>query len=1462
MDAKIAAGSNLAINGSFDSTPITSPPLGWPTRTLAVVQASATTARSGTNVIKCSPTTATNSSAFTDWGTSATGRTYYVEYWIRADQAIIAANNGLELGMYVSALTTAGTTVNTPVLGSSAAGTPYPKVYLSDLSTTAWTKFAQVFTIPTADTVQARGGFRVPALATAGNTFEIDGFRYIDITEAKSALDAAAAAQAKADLAFGDAQTALTNAGLAQTSANNKNSTYYTASAPSGSGFKLNDIWFRSSDNKVHLWDGDSWEPRVDTAIAAAQTAADGAGSTAVGMANISTSPAPGTLAVAPGAIWQQVDANNTDRIIEQWVANNSKVWVVRKLQDSVFGNINAIKITAGTMSAQRMDAAEMKARWLEAGKVSAVDMVTGTITATSGIIGSLDIGKVTTGEMSGIFIKAFTLQADHMKIGSGTNLFPDPKMIDTAGWPTTAGVTLEGVGTGKNGQGSILIAGSGTQVGLYYSNSDLGKRITVSPNSSYRLNIWVRTSTVAPVGTVSFYARQYPLDGSGFSFTTPNFISNDIKSVGGDGTIPANTWTLMSGVVTTGSIDSALVVGTYKQSGMTGGVRFSDPSIEIMGVGRLIVDGTIQGVHIMTNSISAKHMTITDLTNFAPSLAESPTDWSLTNQMEIVTSGLDASGWRFQVTNATSESRAYGPYMAVNPGENLWMGAHLYRGSGTVSAWLRYYFYDKDKVLLAGGSGTQYVGVPQVSTSAGGVRFEGGALVPAGAAYTRLTFIVSSGTASTGFYNIVGRRRLAGELIIDGTVTSDKVATNGITAKNILVGDFQNFAIGSDFEDAAAVPWTLHADHTISTTQKKSGTSSLRLAAGAGARSSTFVGDLRVKEGEQYYFKLHAYIDATFNGAANSKLRISDQTGGPLLGNVSFTGITRSVWTTTPLETTVTVPAGVTSLTVVLTSDHTVGTAYIDDIQIRRVSEASLIMNLGVEKLTAATALIDTAVVNKFYSEVVRSRRMTTDVMAVGRGVNGIVDEYFEQADTNTYRDTLAGGWGAYGVSGSTSLNFYGGSLTAGTSRSFFFDTMAPTYDKTTYIPVEPGQVWLLKAQYTSGTSGPRATVRYIKRDGTTAYQSAGWTKRDGTTNSYGVAGSVLTLERIYTVPADVAYIMPAVQFESTCTSANIYGGATFTNMATSSLVVDGAITARNLTVTEEMWTNILHFKLLTGDEIDVNSLTADTGWIGTLRGGVLINDAVDTGQLKATAITSKHTITGATIQTIVTANRGIKMTSSSLKAYNTSTSANTFTLDAATGDVLVSTLSTSATGARVKVWDDFAGRAQIDMYTDTSGQHGSLYTEPQAGNGGYVTNVMHYTASPATTTNWTARLTLFADQTWALGSRTAVAQITGDGSGNIYMRGKMIKNNGAATTTETFLVGTTVAQSNATGSISITYAAPVGSGTRTVVASADSASVAQIATQSATGSGVTFLYSTTASSNLTVRFLAVWTT
>lgn len=274
VNAIVASGSNLAVNGNFD-LPILSPPTGWPFRSLMFVEASAGVARSGTNVMRATPS-ATQAYAYTDYVDSATGRTYYIEYYVRLREALGASNGTLKLGAYATPMNSAGVAQATAYYGTATE-----EVLLSQLSTTTWTRFATKVTISYADTIKARFGPRIPGLVTIGNNFEIDDFKVVDMTEAKAALDAAAAAQALAQSAFDDAQDALEQAGLAQDSADGAASVYYLPTAPSGTLFKPNSIWFRSPDNKIFVWDGDSWEPRADTAIATAQAAANAASSAA-----------------------------------------------------------------------------------------------------------------------------------------------------------------------------------------------------------------------------------------------------------------------------------------------------------------------------------------------------------------------------------------------------------------------------------------------------------------------------------------------------------------------------------------------------------------------------------------------------------------------------------------------------------------------------------------------------------------------------------------------------------------------------------------------------------------------------------------------------------------------------------------------------------------------------------------------------------------------------------------------------------------------------------------------------------------------------------------------------------------------------------------------------------------------------------------------------------------------------
>src|SRR5699024_8101597 len=62
---------------------------------------------------------------------------------------------------------------------------------------------------------------------------------------------------------------------------------------------------------------------------------------------------------------------------------------------------------------------------YIEDGSVTTEKIAAGAITAESGIIGSINAGTITVGEMDGARIKANTIAADRILVGTGGNLAP-----------------------------------------------------------------------------------------------------------------------------------------------------------------------------------------------------------------------------------------------------------------------------------------------------------------------------------------------------------------------------------------------------------------------------------------------------------------------------------------------------------------------------------------------------------------------------------------------------------------------------------------------------------------------------------------------------------------------------------------------------------------------------------------------------------------------------------------------------------------------------------------------------------------------------------------------------------------------------------------------------------------------------------------------------------------------------
>lgn len=718
---------------------------------------------------------------------------------------------------------------------------------------------------------------------------------------------------------------------------------------------------------------------------------------------------------------------------------------------------------------------------------------------------------------------------------------------------------------------------------------------------------------------------------------------------------------------------------------------------------------GSLDGGRLTANSVIAGALKVTDLAAFAPSMAESVGDWVFTGGMAAVTTSLDASGTRPQVTDNTGTAWAIGPRKAVKPGEKLYGFARVYRGGSNTgqSVYLRYYWFDKGGAAL----GTAYTDVQVNSAAGNGGTLSGAVTVPAGAAYADYRLAVTSGTGATGFYELSGYKQNGTVLIEDGAITGDKVVVNALTAKHITIGDFTDMAVGSDFEDAAAIPWALHSLHTRSTTQKKSGTASLRLAPSATTSTSTFSGDTRVKEGDQWYIRFHAYLDSTFNGTSTTRVRVTDQSGTQI-GDIPFHAITKSAWTTTALDGTFTVPAGVTSLKIELWSNQTAGNAYVDELQIRRVAEPSLIQSLGVEKLTASTAAMGTAVIDKLFTDVVKSRSITAEMLNIGRGDNMIAWNVKNVPSTAAPHIPMSGGVFSYMTdsthSGKTSLYVTGQAVTSGTWTQFMRFQSGFTADNGSlnhWNAIQDGKLviesWFRAGgTYTNGNPKVRFQV---------AFQTA--------------AGSFHSIKYSTEMAIDFTWKNLSYEFSVPSAAASIYiyvqqdqpGGVRVDDpfMAPqyqASLISQGAILTRHLTVTEDMTVALLNVHKIKAVDIDANDIVADTATIGTLRGGILITDAVTTSILKADAITSKHTITGATVQTSATALRGIKLTGNDLKAYN-GTGVETFSIEGSTGAVVATgTFRTGTSGNYINISAN-AGGGIMHMFTGNGSGRGSVW-------------------------------------------------------------------------------------------------------------------------------------------------------
>ena len=216
---------------------------------------------------------------------------------------------------------------------------------------------------------------------------------------ASDASTSAAAASAAAALANTQATTAIALAGT-------KNTVFYSGTTPTANA--VNDQWINTAQgNKLYIWTGSAWVSVQDTAIAAAQSAATAAQTTADGKNKIYRQGTTPTGSFSVGDLWFNTSSDN---VMSRWDGSS---WVSTTLgNNALYGNISANKLTSGSIDASVINVSNINAGNISTGYLASARIAAGTITGSQLVANTITASQIATGTITATQIAAGTITA------------------------------------------------------------------------------------------------------------------------------------------------------------------------------------------------------------------------------------------------------------------------------------------------------------------------------------------------------------------------------------------------------------------------------------------------------------------------------------------------------------------------------------------------------------------------------------------------------------------------------------------------------------------------------------------------------------------------------------------------------------------------------------------------------------------------------------------------------------------------------------------------------------------------------------------------------------------------------------------------------------------------------------------------------------------------------------------
>ncbi|MFC3299647.1 hypothetical protein FJV46_10730 [Arthrobacter agilis] len=269
-------------------------------------------------------------------------------------------------------------------------------------------------------------------------------------------------------------------------------------------------------------------------------------------------------------------------------------------------------------------------------------------------------------------------------------------------------------------------------------------------------------------------------------------------------------------------------------------------------------------------------------------------------------------------------------------------------------------------------------------------------------------------------------------------------------------------------------------------------------------------------------------------------------------------------------------------------------GTASLADAVAKRLAaETGSFISLAVSQLTAGAASISTGVIDKLYTEVVNSRKITAGQIAIGDYTNLRANGDFALG----FDQWSADGWTIVTGAGPNGENV----------AQYVNTTPSTVYAPTSYawrIPVTPGELLYFSAtvKLTGGSMPSGADLRGYFYDANNSNMNVSvlGTKpmADGVWHTY---------EGTYEVPAGRRLMYPRFTWYNPANGTYQITNVIVRRAVGAVMIGDGAVTAPKIVASEELTAKIAQFLTVKANQVDVNDLWADTAWISKANAQVL---------------------------------------------------------------------------------------------------------------------------------------------------------------------------------------------------------------------------------------------------------------